>query len=177
MMKKTPSAMLIVLICSAIAFGFQLPSGWISFSSPEGRFSVGAPAKPQEDVKDIDSVVGKLQLHSFATSTAIAYFMVSYGDYPNEPAADRREAVLDGVRDGVINGLAGELISETKITINGYPGRELFARKTIDGSETNFNWRIYLVGPRLYQVAVATKKADSGTPEILKFLNSFRLIN
>jgi hypothetical protein len=177
MLKKTSTTVLIVLICSAIAFGFQLPSDWVSFNSPEGRFSIGAPTKPQENVKDIDSDVGKLQLHSFASSSAIAYFMVSYGDYPNEPAADRRELVLDGVRDGVIKGLEGELISETKISINGYPGRQLLARKTIEGSETTFNWRIYLVGPRVYQVAVATKKSDSATPEITKFLNSFRLTN
>jgi hypothetical protein len=177
MIKKASTAALIVLICSVIAFGFQQPSDWVSFSSPEGRFSIGAPTKPQENVKDIDSAVGKLQLHSFPSSSAIAYFMVSYGDYPNEPAADRRELVLDGVRDGVIKGLEGELISETKISIDGYPGRELLAKKSIEGSETTFNWRLYLVGRRVYQVAVATKKADSTTPEITKFLNSFRLIN
>jgi hypothetical protein len=55
--------------------------------------------------------------------------------------------------------------------------REISTIATVEGSETTFNWRIYLVGPRLYQVAVATKKADSTTPEITKFLNSFRLTN
>jgi hypothetical protein len=177
MLKKTSAALLIVLACCAIAFGFQLPSDWVSFNSSDGRFSVGMPKKPEENVRDIDSAVGKLQLHTFPSSSAIGYFMVSYGDYPNEPAADRREPVLDGVRDGVISGLEGELISETKISINGYPGRELLAKKTIESSETTFNWRIYLVGRRVYQVAAATKKADSTSPEIAKFLNSFRLIN
>ncbi len=177
MLKKAPITLLIVIACCAIAFGFQLPSDWVSFNSPEGRFSVGMPNKPADDVKDVDSVVGKLQLHSFTSSNAVAYFMVSYGDYPNEPTSDRREKVLDGVRDGVVSSLEGVLLSETKTTIDGYPGREFIAKKTVDGDELIFNWHIYLVGPRLYQVAAVAKKSDSTSPEITKFFNSFRLAN
>jgi len=177
MLKKAPISLLIVIACGAIAFGFQLPSDWVSFNSPEGHFSVGMPNKPAADVKDVDSAVGKLQLHSFTSSNAVAYFMVSYGDYPTEAASDRREAVLDGVRDGVVNGLEGVLISETKTTIDGYPGREFLAKKTVDGDELIFAWHIYLVGPRLYQVAALAKKPDSTSPEITKFFNSFRLTN
>ncbi|HXL82461.1 MAG TPA: hypothetical protein VN951_16410 [Pyrinomonadaceae bacterium] len=177
MLKKASITLLIVIACCALAFGFQLPSDWVSFNSPEGRFSVGMPNKPAEDVKEVDSVVGKLQLHSFTASNAVAYFMVSYGDYPNEPTADRREKVLDGVRDGVVSSLEGGLISETKTTIDGYPGREFLAKKTVDGDELIFNWHIYLVGPRLYQVAAVAKKSDSTSPEITKFFNSFRLTN
>jgi hypothetical protein len=178
MLKKASITLLIVIACRALAFGFQLPSDWVSFNSPEGHFSVGMPNKPAVDVKDVDSVVGKLQLHSFTASNAVAYFMVSYGDYPNGPTVDRREKVLDGVRDGVISGLDGSsLISETKTTIDGYPGREFLAKKTVDGDELIFNWHIYLVGPRLYQVAAVAKKPDSTSPEITKFFNSFRLTN
>jgi hypothetical protein len=135
------------------------------------------PNKPAADVKDVDSVVGKLQLHSFTSSNAAAYFMVSYGDYPTEPTADRREKVLDGVRDGVVSSLEGVLLSETKTTIDGYPGREFLAKKTVDGDELIFSWHIYLVGPRLYQVAAVAKKPDSTSPEITKFFNSFHLTN
>jgi len=46
-----------------------------------------------------------------------------------------------------------------------------------DGDEQIFAWHIYLVGPRLYQVAAVAKKSDSTSPEITKFFNSFRLTN
>ena len=178
MLKKASITLLVVIACCAIAFGFQLPSDWVSFNSPEGRFSVSMPKKPADDVKDVDSVVGKLQLHSFTSSNATAYFMVAYGDYPIEPTVDRREKVLDGVRDGVVNGLDGSsLLSETKTTIDGHPGREFLAKKTVDGDELIYAWHVYLVGPRLYQVAAVAKKADSTAPEITKFFNSFRLTN
>jgi hypothetical protein len=178
MLNKSFIAAIIALACSALAFGLQLPTDWVSFSSPEGRFSVGMPKKPADDVKDVDSVVGKLQLHSFTSSSAAAFFMVSYGDYPIEPAVDRREKVLDGVRDGVISGLDGSsLLSETKTTIDGHPGREFLAKQTVDGDELIYAWHIYLVGQRLYQVAAVAKKPDSTAPEITKFFNSFRLTN
>jgi hypothetical protein len=177
MLRKTSTAVLIVFACSAIALGFQLPSDWVSFNSPEGHFAIGMPTKPEDNVKEIDSAVGKLQLHSFTSASALVFFMVSYGDYPNEPAADRREPVLDGVRDGVISSLGGELISETKMNIDGYPGREFLATKTLEGKETTFTWRVYLVGRRVYQVAAAARKADSTSTEISKFFNSFRLTN
>src|SRR6266550_6580669 len=173
MLKKASIALLIVIACGAIAFGFQLPGDWVSFNSPEGRFSVGMPNKPAVDVKEVDSVVGKLQLHSFTASNAAAYFMVSYADYPNEPTSDRRERVLDGVRDGVVSSLEGGLISETKTTIDGYPGREFVAKKAVDGDEVIFTWHTYLVGPRLYQVAAVANKSQSTSPDITKFFNSF----
>ncbi len=177
MLRRTATTPIIILLLSTFAFGWQLPADWVSYSSPDGRFSIGMPKTPVEDVKDVESVVGTLKLHSFPSTSATAHFLVSYGDYPTEPAADNREAILDGVRGGVIKGSEGQLISETKITLDGYPGRQFTAKRMLDGSEIIFNWRIYLVGRRLYQLAAVVNKNNSNSPEIQKFLNSFRLTN
>ena len=104
--------------------------------------------------------------------------MLSYADYPNEASSvTQQEAVLDGVRGGVLKGLEAELMSETKVTLNGHPGREFRAKKLSEGSEVVFSWRILLVGRRLYQMGVVTTKADAESADIQKFFTSFQLSN
>ena len=96
--------------------------------------------------------------------------MVSYGDYPREPIdADHIEQVLTGVHDGVLKSIGGQELSNSKIVLKGraksgalveYPGRDFTGTKMNQGSEIFFGWRIYLVGRRLYQLAVIINKAD-----------------
>lgn len=103
--------------------------------------------------------------------------MLSYADYPNEATGADRDKVLDGVIDGVLKGLQAELISQNKVSLNAYPGREMRARRTIEGSEMIFSWKVVLVGKRLYQMGVGTSKIDSESPEIQKFFMSLQLSN
>jgi hypothetical protein len=176
MFKKTIAISLMILFLNGMGLAFQERVEWPTLSSPEGRFSAVMPEKPQTNVRDVDTTVGKLALYTFGASNNIGQYMISYADYPNEASGDtQREAVLDGVRGGVLKGLAAELVSETRITLNGYPGRELRARKMSDGSELVFTWRTFLVGRRLFQLGVATSKVDAESPDIQKFLTSFEL--
>ena len=176
MLKKISAATSIILLVSCVAVAFQTDKAWPTFDSPEGRFSVLMPTKPTVETKDIDSAVGKLTMYAYSSSSSVGYFMVSFGDYPREAVdAAQREAVLDGVRGGVLKGLEAEIISDEKITFEGYPGREFKAKRTLEGNEIVFNWKIVLVGRRLYQLAAATSKDNAGSPEIAKFLTSFKL--
>lgn len=176
MLKKTFAAVLVVVLTGTLAFGFQEPAKWERFNSPEGRFNILMPKKPEVEVKDVDSAIGKLTLYAYSASTVTGYYLVSYGDYPVEPKdVAQREKVLDGVRSGVLNGLEAKMDSEKKITLGEHPGREFTAAKNVQGSDVVFNWRIFLVGRRLYQLAVVTQKGDAASPDIAKFLTSFDL--
>ena len=103
--------------------------------------------------------------------------MLSYADYPNEANTAEKDKVLDGVIDGVLKGLQGELISQNKVTLKGNPGREMRARRTVEGSEMIFSWKVILVGRRLYQMGVGTTKSDAESPDIQKFFMSLQLSN
>lgn len=188
MIKKPFVISIIAFLLFAPTLGFQQiyaqqSAEWVTFNSPEGGFSVLMPTKPEMEVKEVDSAVGKIPLHNFSSSTSDSYFIVSYSDYPVEAAADRREAVLDGVRDGVIKGTEAELVSEKKLTLSGpggqsatsYPGREFLAKRTIQGNEALLTWRIYLVGRRLYQVAAVVIKTSTAAPDVQRFLASLQL--
>jgi hypothetical protein len=104
--------------------------------------------------------------------------MISYADYPSEPSdAAQYEKVLDGMRNGLLKGLEVHLLLETKITLQGHPGREWRAMKMAGNVEVIFNWKVYLVGRRLYQMVAATTKADAESPDVQRFFNSFQIRN
>ena len=177
-LRKICAVAAILLLSSSAGFAFQAVVEWSKVDSPEGRFSVVMPKKPETGVREVDTAVGKLALHTFGTSNNIGHFMISYADYPEAPqTGTAQEAVLDGVRGGVVKGLNAELTSETRVTINGNPGRELRMKRVMEGAEVVFSWKMFLVGRRLYQMGVATTKADAESPDIQKFFLSFQLSN
>ena len=177
MLKKINSIALLTALCATFAFAVQQPLEWVKVNSTEGRFTAVMPSAPEKGVRDVDTAVGKLQLHTFGSSNTTGQYMLSFADYPNEPTVAQQEAVLDGVRGGVLKGLQAELVTETKITLKGYPGREMRAVKVTDGNEVVYSWKMLLVGRRLYQMGVATTRADSQSPDIQKFFTSFQLVN
>lgn len=171
---KSVIAACLLLANTIAAGGFQTTMEWMKFTSPEGRFSVMLPSSPKAETKDVDTAVGKLTLYSYETSSRTAYFAVSFADYPREPPdAAGIEATLDGVRDGVLKGIDAELLSEKKISLGGHAGRDFAAKKTVQGTEVVYNWKLCLAGRRLYQLAAVTPKTQAASPEVAKFLSSF----
>ncbi len=154
----------------------QENSGWTSFTSPEGRFTVLMPAKPKIEVKDTDTAQGTLPLHLISASNENAYFLISYNDFPNVEEANK-QAALEAGRTGAIESMGGELVSERKISIGNNPGLEFSAKKISEGSEIIANARLYFVGHRLYQLLVLAYKPHADSPDIQKFLTSFELAN
>lgn len=176
MLKRTYSLLLVMLLCCGFAGAIQQPVEWTKLEPTEGRFRAFLPTKAEPTVSEVNSASGKIPVYTFASSNNTGSFMLSYADYPNAASNPAHEqSVLDGVRDGVLKGTEGTLISESKLTLNGYPGREMKATRMVDGTEMIFSWRLFLVGKRLYQLAVGSSKADSESPDIKKFFASFEL--
>ncbi len=183
MLKRTFATLLFTLLIADFAAGFPQgkpgpvgPAPWRKFSSAEGRFNILMPVAPKVSSREAEGPAGKLTLHVYDASNSRGYFAVTYADYPGaarDPA--HAEQVLDGVRTGVLRGVKGELISEKKISLKGHPGREFKASGKVQGIDVVFTWRIYLVGQRLYQLAVGAQAKDAAHPDVAKFLTSFDL--
>ncbi len=135
------------------------------------------PGTPTSSVESVSTAIGVVELHSFTLEANEFAYFVAYGDFP--PAfvqnADT-EAMLDGARDGAVADVSGTLVSERRISVQGFPGRELWIEASVSGQKGLAQARMILVGNRFYQVLVAGPKDGFAESEAERFLNSFQVV-
>jgi TonB family protein len=152
---------------------------WETFGYAEGRFSIQFPKTPEVHTAPLDSS-GQVVSHKYSVTTRAEY-AVMYADYAvkidGSAAANR---VLDEWAKYAIAVGKSELLSMKEISLADSPGREVKGRQT-DGAMT---WmKMFVVGQRLYQIAVVLPRLKNAAPEEVtlyeqaasKFLNSFKL--
>ena len=149
------------------------------FRSEAGRFSVMTPVALTERTLSVDTAAaGKSTYYVFQGKQGDKEYAVSYGDIP-EGIVQKSDlqTLLDGARNGMVSNINGKLIFETKIALEGNPGRQL----VIDvmgknGQEMTVKARIFLVGNRLYQIMWVAPKGKASILDLDAFLQSFRLL-
>jgi hypothetical protein len=153
------------------------PAEWRTFTSKNGHFAILMPGTPKSDVDSVETLIGTVDLHSFTVETSDFAYFVAYGDFP--PAfvqnADT-DAMLDGARDGALEDVRGTLVSERRISVQGFPGRELWIEATVSGQKGLAQARMILVGNRFYQVLVAGPKERFAESQAERFLNTFQVV-
>jgi hypothetical protein len=145
---------------------------WHTYSS-EGKFSISFPIKPQEAPRKMGDV--NLYVVS-ADPNAFSRYMVYHFD-TNAKAdqlkqAEFREKMLD---DGqrVLLGRLGGSPKQTKITLDGHPGR---AVELSEAGKGTTRLRLYLVQSRLYILAAQSRGGkDLPSADADRFLQSFKL--
>lgn len=173
-MKRIIPLLLLLFLTCAGAFAQQSPGEWLTFKSPEGRFSINMPGHPEGSSKEVNSEVGKLMLYTFEIGTDSGHFGAAYADYPIAPrdAANAAE-VLVAVQNGSVKGINGKILSEKVISFKEYPGREFKASGEMNNFKFVYSARIFIVGQRLYQMVVVTSVGNEDRPDVSKFLTSF----
>ena len=146
---------------------------WQEFTE-EGRFSVTVPRALIKTMQKEETQIGEIDIHMFTTEYAGIEYGVGYNDYPPDLIGDP-QLRLDGARDGILANVNGKLLSEQPISIDDHPGRELTAEATENSRTIITKVRIYLVENTLYQVLAVAPKDLSSSPDIAKFMDSFKL--
>jgi hypothetical protein len=170
------SIFLILVFCLASCSAPPTPK---EFKSEAGGFTVMTPVEMQESTQDVETQSGKLTLYLFMGQLDATGYYITYSDYPPEIVhPDRLENMLDGSRDGAVANFNGKLVSETRITLAGHPGRELVitGRPPSGGPGSTLKGRMFMVKNRLYQVMVMAPKGQAGAKEADAFLQSFKLL-
>jgi len=153
MRKNNVIVILVVLVFGTIVNAFQ--DDWYKFTSPENRYSVLMPHKPTAEV--IPNSNGKGSHNRFSDVEAGYAFVI---EDLHDSGATNAEAYLDGVRDGVLKELNASLLSETKITTSGFPGRELkLAAETSTKVPFISRTRMYVVGGSFYSLSFVYAKS------------------
>ena len=158
------------------------PGAWREYASPQGRFAVLVPGDMTLNTQQLPTPDGKgvtLHIHSLGTS---AEYGVIHADYPFEVSgAEMRRRLLDDGARGAVESVGAQLLEAKEISLGEHPGRAL---KELMRDGRVMHARMYLVGSRLYQVAVTLPKLDAADPATAfaeetaaKFLDSFRLLD
>lgn len=168
--------LLIFLFGSALMAFSQAKSEpkWAIYNSPDGLYSVLLPTKPslkQQEAKDAD---GKpLEQYLASAHEGNATLMVGYFDY-YAPATFS----FDRARDGLLNNIAGTLVSEDPTKLGEYPGRFVVADANGDGIDFRVYVRFYDAGGRVYVLQYIVPKSDDGPlhkPKMAKYFDSFKI--
>jgi hypothetical protein len=156
----------------------QSQTQWQSYTSSDGSFEVLLPSTPQTMTQSMPLESWSLDLHVLIAQDATEEYMVVYSDYPDGfiERLSNRDALLEGVQQGFVQGMEATVLSDRALSLERYPGREI--RYSTERGVTGIA-RFYLVGKRLYQVVVRNGEGGSQnlTQSAQQFLDSFELIN
>ncbi len=173
------NAWLVALVLAAPALADDPSPRRKPFTSKDGGFSVVMPASPTRKELSVPTPLGPIELQMYIVEQdGVAYF-ASYADYPEDYVAKNDpQQMLDGAQSGAIGNVKGELVSDSKIELDGNPGREFeFDFPKVGGPIPGGGGkaRVYLVKNRLYQLQVLGKKEQVDDPSADRYLDSFKL--
>lgn len=126
------------------------------------------PSVPKEEADPSDP-----STHTFIVDGGPHVFVIQYTDF--NPSGKDPQVILDAARDGAKS--KGTLVQETKITLDGNPGRELMLdTKDKYGNPMKMKLRIYLVNTRLYVVSITSDASVSTSSGYEDSMQSFKLL-
>ncbi len=145
-------------------------SGWVRFTSDEGRFSVLMPEAPQDKTDTVQSEHGPYTTHLFIVRDDISVYLIGWVDY--DPAFNfNRQSEMEANRDNFVKGINATLVSTRAMKIDGYSALE-FSAETADRV---FKSRVYMVGRRPYQIVIGSPKDFDDSENRNRFFNSFKV--
>jgi hypothetical protein len=149
------------------------------FRSDAGRFSVIAPVVLKETTMTFDSGLGKIEYHTFRAERRNVQWTVTYADLPELLVqGNGHENIFDGSRDSIVDDFHGKVVHETKIMLDGNPGREVEAEATGQfAQDLRVKCRIFCIKNRLYHVMMIAPKEHVTVSKMDEFLNSFKLLS
>lgn len=176
-MKKAFSV-IFPLIALAVSISAQPPAKtvWQEFTSEKENFKVMLPAKPRESTETVESEIGRIPIHSFASQAIPNYFTVMVAEYPM--SFDTEEAAKGVVEAGVgamISKMKLEKVDQKDFVFGKYPGLEVKAQ-VMTGVMT---MRAFVVKNRMYMLIALIDNTSLKSPnpvDVKRFFDSFNFI-
>ncbi len=170
---------LAALLVGALGVRASAQTEWKEFRSKEGAFAVLAPVTPVYRKQTSTTPGGTFDIHFFAATAAPYTYAVSYLDFPQAQIEESgAAAVLEANRDSFAAGVRGKLAGDEKISLERHPGRAFRVERPGEAPAAGKEYRVrqYLVGNRLYQVIAVSPRAAGSSPDLSRFLDSFKLL-
>lgn len=141
---------------------------WSEFSSEDGGYSILTPGKAVQGTASFQTAGSTVTAHTITAISPSIDLMCGYYDFP--PGELDVEKVFDATRNGSVNKVHGILQFETKIALDGHPGRRF--RATGIGNAF-VDEEMFMIGRRFYLITISTATKEPNT-DIDKIFNSLR---
>ena len=168
----------LVLLAGCRPPGPTAVATWRTYTSAEGRFAVLLPGTPI--LKHYAADAGKGEPERFAVTATNERDDAFRVDYQAKTRPDEEPgAILNRSRDGEVKYLAGAVLREAReLTLDGFPGRQVVVDLPDPATPAGFTMvtRTFVVNRRIYWVRATVDRADRISPEVVRFLDSFRLL-
>ena len=163
------SAIMRGLACALAALIALLPISaaaqtWHTYGSNKFGFRIEIPGKPKKKTEQVKFNGRIIKVTEATANYKKQDFSVQYGDY-------KADANLDQLLPYIEKGL-GAKGSETQLTLNGVPGREVTVN--VEGFHTIF--RMFIVDGRRIMFGVSSPESLEADPVAQRFLRSFMLV-
>ena len=151
-----------------------LPRSWQTYSSPDGTFSIDLPGKTSIETRQAPMESGgTMAFHTISVaSVGNSAYTLAYVEHENVGEKSPEKA-LESARDGSLRKAEGTLLTQNRITVQGFPGLDIQARAR---GNTFMDSRMVVVGNRLYMImAVAASEQDREPKTLKRIFDSFKL--
>ena len=167
-----------IFICFAALIGAGAQAAyaqtWAEFKPPGAGFAIEMPGEWTITDKTVSTKAGPTIMHIAAVGLGPRAYMITYNSYP---AADIENSsatkILDGARDGEVNGVHGTLRSEQRILVSDYPGREIVVDTTKGYTVV---CKIFMLKNELVQAIVVGGSGIETEANTTKYLNSLHVV-
>lgn len=151
-----------------LALASSLPAqstDWVKVAPAGGGFTLMMPAEPKElELTPLPDFAS----HGYGVEVDGVIYVCLYGDYAASIHLNP-DAELAANRDNFLKTLNASLISTKKIELDGRAGLEF----TGENAQTTFQSKVYILGNRIYQIAVGVPKGTGDSANAARFLKSF----
>ena len=146
-----------------------------TYTLKKERFEVTFPGKPTEESQSVPTDLGDIEMYTYMYEVSPQeVWMLAYSDYPPEYVNEvDANDLLQGGKSGAMESLGITIAEEEKeVNVQKHPGLEF---KATNG--TYFvNYKMVMVGSRLYQVAILADGAYISKKKVKNFFKSFKVI-
>lgn len=172
-------------MCLIFIAPLKSQSNWKTFEYPAHNFKISCIQTLESSVDTVPFL--DTQLLTFYREASVidsthqnSYYSVIYEYYPPDFIhSDSSQYVVEGFINSTQNNLFSDnaftLLSSSLVEKDGYPGK-IFKWKS-NPNNVFLEYRIFLIGSRLYQLAVVSRVNENHNKFINQFFDSFQLLN
>jgi hypothetical protein len=178
---------IILTICTLAFFGAPVTDAigqqqWSEYRPAGAGYRIEMPGTPKVHTTESPHYSGVLLKARWAeVQLPAGIYAVLHTDLPQETIAKNdSDSILDGARDGAVSfvnvrGNKATLRSERRLTINGFPARQLVM--DVPGIKAAGVMRIVLVGNRQIMTFFVGHSGSETSPDVTRFIDSFVVLN